>query len=220
MLQTRPSVERVRPLKQFLNRLASVIVSPLALACALERRLGRSLSWFTFCGHLLALMPGAPGVFLRRAFYRWTLDHCAESVTIEFGAFFSRRSAVLERGAYIGAYTVIGSATIGENCLIGSRASVLSGGHQHELLSSGVWSATTERSLQRITVGANTWVGEGAILMADVGSGCMIAAGAVVSAPVPPHVMVAGNPARFVRRLRGDQPGATEDGDATVPSTS
>ena len=52
-------------------------------------------------------------------------------------------------------------------------------------------------------IGPHTWIGEGAIVMADTGEGCMVAAGAVVSAEVPPHTMVAGNPARFVRRVDG-----------------
>jgi serine acetyltransferase len=37
--------------------------------------------------------------------------------------------------------------------------------------------------------------------MADIGAGAMVAAGSVVSNAVPVAVMVAGNPARFVRRV-------------------
>jgi acetyltransferase-like isoleucine patch superfamily enzyme len=40
--------------------------------------------------------------------------------------------------------------------------------------------------------------------MADTGPCCMVAAGAVVSTAVPPGVMVAGNPARFVKKLIGE----------------
>lgn len=41
--------------------------------------------------------------------------------------------------------------------------------------------------------------------MADVGRSAAVGAGSVVSASVPPDVVVAGNPARFVRKLRGPQ---------------
>ena len=54
------------------------------------------------------------------------------------------------------------------------------------------------------------WIGEGAILMADVGDGAMVSAGAVVSAPVPKRVMVAGNPARFVKKLEAPKPAEGE----------
>jgi acetyltransferase-like isoleucine patch superfamily enzyme len=171
--------------------------------CALERRLRPQSQGgcFTFWTHVFALVPGAVGMFLRRGFYWWTLERCAESVTIGFGALFSRQNAIMEAGAYVGSYALVGSAWIGENTLIGSRASLLSGGRQHEWLPTGRWSGVDEHRLRRLVIGANTWIGEGAIIMADVGEGCMVAAGAVVSSPVPPGVMVAGNPARFVRRV-------------------
>ncbi len=192
----------MQPLKRFLNGLALVIVAPAAWSCSLEGwTRTRSQGLFTFWTHVFAILPGTPGLFLRRAFYRWTLDRCTEDVTIQFGVLFSRRSSVLEPGVFIGSYALIGSAWIRQNTLIGSRASLLSGGNQHEMLVSGRWSATDERKLQRIEIGANTWVGEGAILMANVGSGSMVAAGSVVSAAVPSGTMVGGNPARFVRRL-------------------
>lgn len=156
---------------------------------------------FGFWTHVMALLPGVPGRFMRRAFYYSTLDACADDVTVEFGAVFSRRTVSIGSGVYIGAYALIGSARIGAHTLIGSRVSLLSGGHPHRLLETGRWSPTDPARLKEITIGANNWIGEGAIVMADTGDGCMIAAGAVVSASVPSHVMVAGNPARFVQRL-------------------
>jgi acetyltransferase-like isoleucine patch superfamily enzyme len=184
-----------------LNVLALIVVAPVALTCALEARGFGSKGFFSFWAHVFAILPGTPGTFLRRAFYRRTLTGCAENVTIQFGVLFSRQNSVLESGVFIGSYALIGSAWIGENTLIGSRASLLSGGSQHEMLPSGRWSATDEGRLQRIKIGPNTWIGEGAILMADVGAGSMVAAGSVVSSAVPSGVMVGGNPARFIRRL-------------------
>src|SRR5262245_17773253 len=188
--------------KRACNLVALAIMSPCALTCWAERRAApHSQACYEFWTHVVAWLPGVPGFFLRRAFYRWTLEACAGDVTIGFGALFSRRSTRLANGVYVGPYAIVGAASIGENTLIGSRASLLSGGHQHHLLPSGEWSATDDRRTSRIEIGSNTWVGEAALLLADVGAGCMVAAGAVVSAPVPPGVMVGGNPARFVKRL-------------------
>ena len=58
----------------------------------------------------------------------------------------------------------------------------------------------------RIRIGEGAWLGEGVIVMADIGPGAMVAAGAVVSAAVKGHIVVAGNPARFVRRLESPEP--------------
>ncbi len=199
----RTASARPAGLKHALNQLAMLIVAPCALTCWVEHRFFAGASGiFAFWTHVMAVLPGAPGRFLRRGFYRWTLDACAEDVTIEFGAVFSRRSVALGAGVYVGAYALVGSARIGEYTLIGSRVSLLSGGQHHSLLPSGRWSATDSARLTQIEIGRNNWVGEGAIIMDNMGDGCMVAAGSVVSAAVPGHVMVAGNPARFVRHLR------------------
>jgi acetyltransferase-like isoleucine patch superfamily enzyme len=54
-----------------------------------------------------------------------------------------------------------------------------------------------------LTIGAQCWIGFNAILMkgATLGDRSVVAAGAVVTGPVPPDVVVAGNPARIVRHL-------------------
>jgi virginiamycin A acetyltransferase len=203
-------------IKSALNWLGMLIVSPAALACWLERRVNDGNSAFLFWSHVVAQLPGAPGLFVRRAFYRWTIDRCAENVTIGFGALLNR-NARLDSGAYIGSYALIGWVWIQEDSLIGSRVSIPSGGHQHRFLPSGKWTPTDDSTLTRVVIGKNTWVGEAAVIMANVGSGCMVAAGAVVSAAVPNGVMVAGNPARFVRRMTAEQP-ADQSDDARVPA--
>jgi virginiamycin A acetyltransferase len=155
---------------------------------------------FVSCAQAISLVPGRVGVYLRRAFYRLTLDHCAMDCTISFGAFFSRRSARVHSGVYIGAYAIIGSVCLERDCLVGSRASLLSGGQLHSFRN-GKWGPTDFSRETQIHIGEGAWLGEGVIVMADVGRGAMVTAGSVVSSAVRPEIVVAGNPARFVRAL-------------------
>lgn len=196
-------------LKRALNALALVITLPAAITCWAQEALLPGSSMFTFWVHVVAPLPGVPGLFVRRAFYRWLLPDCAENVVIDFGAILNRRAEIAS-GAHVGSYALIGWARIGENALIGSRASIPSGGGQHVLLPEGAWSAADSSLLTKVVIGANTWIGEGAIVMADVGQQCMVAAGSVVASALPDGVMVAGNPARFVRRVVA-QAGASSD---------
>jgi carbonic anhydrase/acetyltransferase-like protein (isoleucine patch superfamily) len=57
-----------------------------------------------------------------------------------------------------------------------------------------------------VTVGAGSWIGAGAVILpgARIGRNVVVAAGAVVRGEVPDHCVVAGAPARVVRRLDAD----------------
>jgi acetyltransferase-like isoleucine patch superfamily enzyme len=62
----------------------------------------------------------------------------------------------------------------------------------------------------KISLGENTWVGNGAIIMANVGRDCIIGAGTVVTNDIPPGSIVAGNPGKVVRsRYAESTKGAT-----------
>lgn len=54
-----------------------------------------------------------------------------------------------------------------------------------------------------VTIGDDVWIGGGAIILpgVHVGDRSIIAAGAVVSRDVPDDVVVAGNPARIIRKV-------------------
>jgi virginiamycin A acetyltransferase len=188
--------------KRTIDGFCRALTAPCAWMCAPDAAAGaRNRTLFTFWAQTFALVPGLPGVFLRRAFYRWTLRDCARSFFIGFGAFFSHPACRVEADVYVGPYAIVGSSWLRRGCLVGSRASIVSGAQAHEVNAQGQWMATNEARLREVEIGEYAWLGEAAIVMADVGPGAMVAAGAVVSSPVPSRVLVAGNPARFVKHI-------------------
>lgn len=54
-----------------------------------------------------------------------------------------------------------------------------------------------------IVIGRDVWIGSGAILLpgVHVGDGAVVAAGAVVRADVPARTIVAGVPARIIKKV-------------------
>src|SRR5262245_10727671 len=194
-------------IKQLANGIALVMVMPAAAMCWLETKwTDRGESVFAFWAQLFAMLPGRPGMYLRRGFYRLTLESCDPRCYIGFGAICSHRDVRIERDVYVGTYSLIGSAWLHQRCLIGSRGSLLSGGALHELGPDQRWTPTDLRRLRQIHVGPDTWIGEAAVVFADIGAGALVAAGAVVSTDVAPGIVVAGNPARFVRTLSAPKP--------------
>jgi acetyltransferase-like isoleucine patch superfamily enzyme len=190
-------------IKFLLNKLCQLVALPFALTCWLESYLSQhSETVFSLWAQAFSVLPGLPGVFMRRGFYSLTLDKCTVNCHIGFGTIFAHRSTVVEENVYTGIYCTIGSAHLGKNCLIGSHASLLSGNTQHTRdEESGQWLAFSPQGMTQIKIAENVWIGEGAIVLASVGAGSLVAAGAVVNTKVRSNVVVAGNPARFVKNF-------------------
>ena len=117
-----------------------------------------------------------------------------EQVEIGEGAVIMM-GAILNIGASVGAGTMIdmgavlgGRATVGARCHIGAGA-VLAGVIEPA-------SATPVVVEDEVLIGANAVVIEGC----RIGRGAVVAAGAVVISDVPPDTVVAGCPARIIKR--------------------
>jgi virginiamycin A acetyltransferase len=156
-------------------------------------------SWhavYTLFAHVFSLAPGLPGDYLRIAFYRHTLTKCALSSRVSFGSFFAYSEAHVGEQVYIGPYCVLGHAEIGAHTQIAAGVQILSGRRQHARNGSGALTGSEQGEFTTVRIGANCWIGAGAIVMADVGEGSTIGAGAVVTREIPPGSTATGVPAR------------------------
>jgi acetyltransferase-like isoleucine patch superfamily enzyme len=169
---------------------------PLSLPARIAYRYFRSEIYFDFSAKLLSLVPGKFGQYLRTSFYVVTLDRCHADLAVAFGSFFSHPTAKVGRCVVVGSYSIIGTAVLGDGVLIASHVSILSGKHQHGSALKGV-AFSGEVYYETVTIGAGSWIGEGAIIMASVGRQCIVGAGSVVAKPVPDLSTAVGNPARF-----------------------
>ncbi len=66
---------------------------------------------------------------------------------------------------------------------------------------------TAETKARPISIGRNVWIGFDCCVLpgVTVGEGSIVGARSVVTEDVPPYTMVAGNPARFIRRIQKDE---------------
>jgi acetyltransferase-like isoleucine patch superfamily enzyme len=178
--------------------LCCLIVAPLVLLCHLHRRLVRDFDYLDY-GNLLGLAPTALGRILRHAFYRHTLRRCGHSVEMGFGSYFVYPDTEIGDCFYCGAYCIIGKCRMGDNVMVSSRVSILSGRHQHGSDTPDLPMRLQPGERRAIDIGSDVWIGEGAIVAADVGDHAIVGAGAVVVNPIPAGAVAVGNPARVVR---------------------
>ncbi len=188
-----------RHLKKAIFTSAFLLVSPLVLIAWIEKRVSSSELIFIGLGQFLALFPGMIGTYVRAAYYFALLDRCSWEIHVGFGSYFSHRAAKLGANVAMGGYCIVGTASIGDGVMMASRVSIPSGKRQHVDASGKLCSTTT---LDQVSVGSNSWIGEGAIILADVGSGCIVSAGTVVTTSTPDDYLVAGNPGKLIKELR------------------
>lgn len=148
----------------------------------------------------LALVPGLMGVYLRRAFLARVLAKCHRSAQIEFGTLFSKVDAQIDENVYIGPRCHIGLAHLERDVLIAAGVHIPSGPRIHGIADPTSPIRDQEGTRLLVRIGAGSWVGSGAVVMADVGAGCVVGAGAVVTRPVPDLCVAVGVPARVIRR--------------------
>lgn len=162
--------------------------------------LNRKDQVFWSLSQALSLIPGVMGNFLRKNFYRRAMTRCDQECAILFGTLFSQADTEIGKGVYIGPNCNIGSCKIENHCTIGSGVHIMSGKKQHEY--SDLETPIQEQAgvFEKVVIGEDTWVGNCAVIMASVGKKCIIGAGAVVTKPVEDFSIVAGNPAKLLKK--------------------
>lgn len=96
------------------------------------------------------------------------------------------------------------SVTIGNDCLLASGVSITDyDGHPLDALRRRAGHRTPPHGIRPVIIGDDVWIGQGAIVLKGVtiGSRSVVGAGSVVVRDVPSDCVVAGNPARVVKRL-------------------
>jgi len=189
--------------KSALRAAARGTVAPLVAAYRAERALwpaDRRGQLFQGYSQALAMLPGLTGQFVRRAFYGAVLAECHPDSCIQWGTIFSHEDARIEKGVYVGARCTLGRVVLEEDATLGSNVDIPSGRNQHGIDDPDARVQDQPGRYETVRIGRNTWVGNGAVVLADVGARSVVAAGSVVTSPLPDDVIAGGNPARVLRR--------------------
>jgi len=145
---------------------------------------------------------------------------------IKFSKFINLYGCSVGDNTKIGAFVEIQkNASVGKNCKISSHTFICEGvaieddvfvGHNVTFINDTYPRATTAQGqlqteadwkVEPTLVKSGASIGSGATILANVtiGENAVVGAGSVVTKNIPPHSIVAGNPARVLRNIRQDQ---------------
>lgn len=160
---------------------------------------------FRTISELLSLIPFAIGVIVRYQFYKRTLHACGHNVLINFGTVFYYPEVSIGNNVLVGMYSTIHHCDFGNDVLVAQGCHFLSGSRQYGFSRLDIPMAQQHGKMMRIRVGNDVWIGTNATVMDDIGTGSIVGAGSVVTRRVEPYSIVAGNPARILKRRRSDE---------------
>lgn len=185
-------------IKKSVSNFIALLLSPILILFHISRLFSNSN---TFAGYaqFLSLIPGKIGSYSRVSFYRFSMKSCHYDCVIGFGTLFAQLDTEISRGVYIGPQCNIGMCKIGENCLIASGVHIMSGSMQHGFDDIDTPIQQQKGSYKKIEIGEDSWIGNGSMVMANIGKKCVIGAGSVVTKDVSDFSIMTGNPAKLIR---------------------
>lgn len=96
--------------------------------------------------------------------------------------------------------TIIGPVKIGNDIMLAQNIVISGLNHNYENIYQPI--STQGVSTSQIVIEDETWIGANSVIVAGVtiGKHCVIAGGSVVTKSVPPYSIVAGNPAKILKK--------------------
>ncbi len=116
-------------------------------------------------------------------------------------------------------FSCVGEIEVGPDVQVGHNALIADSFHEYADTSTPIQDQPMGEP-RGVRIGAGAMIGPGAAILAgaEIGRGSYIAANAVVAGQVPAHSVVAGNPARVIRRWDSEEGRWIDDADPAFAS--
>ena len=135
---------------------------------------------------------GEKGVILRQYFYKLTLDSCGNNLRVHYGAFFVYPNVKVGNNCTVEEYSIVSLCDLGDDVIIAARVSIMSGGNHHEIDKLDIKFVDSLLPLKKVKIGSN--------VMNDIPDGMVVGAGSVVTKVFQPDSIIAGIPAKVMRK--------------------
>jgi acetyltransferase-like isoleucine patch superfamily enzyme len=97
-------------------------------------------------------------------------------------------------------FNTIHHVDFGNHVMTAEGCRFLSGSKYHNFGITDIPMTMQGGKMKRIRINDDVWIGANAVVMEDVGGGSIVGAGSVVVNKVEPFSIVAGNPAKLIKK--------------------
>ena len=138
---------------------------------------------------------------LRYFFVKHSISYCGRNVNIRNNAFFHRDLKIGDNSSLGINCIIYEGVTIGNNVMMAPEVFIYTRSHKFDrtdipMKEQGV------SSLKPVIIGNDVWIGSRVTILpgVNIGDGAVIGASSVVVKDVEPYTVVAGNPAKIIKR--------------------
>ena len=179
--------------------IAKILVFPFILPFIFIAKLSPK-TCFRAISEFFSLIPFPLGEIVRFVFYKFVLKTCGQNVFISIGTVFYYPEISIGNNVLIGMYNTIHHCDFGDNVLTAEGCRFLSGSMYHHFSRKDIPMTLQGGKLKHINIGSDVWIGSNSVLMESVRDGSIVGAGSVVTKEVEPYSVVAGIPAKVIKK--------------------
>ena len=144
---------------------------------------------------------GKPCKRFRGFLAKKVIKYCGENVNIEPHTYFNPELEIGDNSG-IGEFSELhGAIKIGKNVMMGHYCLFYSRNHAHSRTDIPMIKQGFEE-IRPVIIGNDVWIGSRVTILpgVHVSDGCILAAGSVITKDTPPYSIVAGNPAKVIKK--------------------
>jgi maltose O-acetyltransferase len=142
-------------------------------------------------------------LYIRRYLSKGILCYCGKNVNIERGAVFTSKVSIGDN-SNIGINSLLtGTVKIGKNVMMGPEVYIYTINHEFSRTDIPMIEQGYEKE-REVIIGDDVWIGSRVTILPgiEIGEGSIIGASSVVTKSVEPYSVVAGNPARVIKKRK------------------